>query len=181
MDPAKLAQQIGEEKLPPVDSWNPPFCGDMDMVIKRDGTWMYMGSPIGRKKLVKLFSTVIRKDDDEYFLVTPVEKVRITVEDAPFVAVLMEVSNDNDEQALVFTDNVGNQFIAGEEHPIRVEIDPDTKEPSPYVLVRKNLWALIHRPVFYQMVEMADVIQKENKEWLVISSQGQSFELGTTE
>jgi len=135
--------------LPPVHLWNPPFCGDLDMRIARDGTWFYQGTPIGRKELVRLFSTILRKDDDKYFLVTPVEKVGITVDDAPFVAVDFEASGE----ALIFETNVGDFVSAGPEHPIRVERDAETGEPSPYVLVRSNLEALIDRKSFYRLVD----------------------------
>lgn len=174
----KLAQQLEDESLPPVEKWNPDYCGDIDMVIKRDGSWHYMGTPIGRKKLVKLFSNVIRKDDDKYYLVTPVEKIGITVEDAPFVAVLMDVEQQANTQVLIFTDNVGNRFIAGNDHPIRVEVDPDTQEPSPYIRVRRNLDALISRNVFYQMVELADQQTSDDSTELTIKSQGETFSLG---
>jgi hypothetical protein len=150
----------------------------MDMVIKRDGSWHYMGSPIGRKNLVKLFSTIIRKDGDEYFLVTPAEKVRIQVEDAPFVAVALEVRQCEGEQVLEFIDNVDNRFCAGEEHPIWVNIDPETEEPAPYIRVRKNLDALIHRNVFYQLVDIAESKEIDGKTCLVVRSQGKEFVLG---
>jgi hypothetical protein len=178
MDPQQLADQLKQDKLPPVDQWNPPFCGDMDIVIKRDGSWHYMGSPIGRQKLVKLFSTILRKDGDEYFLVTPAEKVRIQVEDAPFVAVAVDIKQKGQIQELEFTDNVGNVFVAGEEHPIWVNTDPETQEPSPYIRVRKNLDALIHRNVFYQLVEIAEQKNLDDKTYLVIHSQGKEFVLG---
>lgn len=174
----KLAQQLEDESLPPVEKWNPDYCGDIDMVIKRDGSWHYMGTPIGRKKLVKLFSNVIRKDDNKYYLVTPVEKIGITVEDAPFLAVLMDVEQQDGTQQLIFTDNVGNRFIAGNDHPIRVEVDPNTQEPSPYIRVRRNLDALISRNVFYQMVELADQQTINDSTELTIKSQGETFSLG---
>lgn len=179
MDINKLAQQLDDQNLPPVDQWNPDYCGDIDMVIKRDGSWHYMGTPIGRQKMVKLFSTVLKKEDDKFFLVTPVEKIGITVEDAPFVAVLMDVHQKNNETALLFTDNVGNQFIAGDEHPIWVETDPETQEPSPYIRVRKNLDALISRNVFYQLVELATPTEKDGTTELQVSSQGKTFSLGS--
>jgi len=128
---AKAAQKGG---LPPVHLWNPPFCGDLDMRIARDGTWFYLGTPIGRFELVKLFSTILRRDGDDYFLVTPVEKVGITVDDAPFVAVDFNVVDGN----LVFETNVGDFVTAGAENPIRVLRDDVTGEPAPYVLVRKR-------------------------------------------
>jgi len=142
--------------LPPVHLWNPPFCGDLDMRIARDGTWFYLGTPIGRPALVRLFSTILRRDGDDYFLVTPVEKVGITVDDAPFVAVDFEVEGVGSDQALRFETNVGDHVTAGPEHPIRVVRDPETGEPSPYVLVRSNLEALIDRKSFYRLVEIGD-------------------------
>jgi hypothetical protein len=140
--------------LPPVHLWNPPFCGDLDMRIARDGTWFYLGTPIGRPELVRLFSTILRKDGDNYFLVTPVEKVGITVDDAPFVAVDVEAAGQGRDQVLRFETNVGDHVSAGPEHPIRVERDPETGEPAPYVLVRANLEALIDRKSFYRLVEI---------------------------
>lgn len=181
-DPGKagdLLAQIPKEKgLPPVHLWNPDFCGDIDMRIARDGTWYYLGTPIGRKPMVKLFSTIIRRDGDDYFLVTPVEKVGITVDDAPFVAVSVEVSGDGEGQVLCFVTNVEDEVEAGAEHPIRVETDPVTQEPAPYVHVRTNLEALIHRNVFYQLVELAVVREIDGRNWLGVWSGGQFFPIG---
>ncbi|MGX0878609.1 hypothetical protein ACSSV4_003310 [Roseovarius sp. MBR-154] len=142
--------------LPPVQDWNPPFCGDLDMRIARDGTWFYQGTPITRTALVRLFSTILRRDGDDYFLVTPVEKVGITVDDAPFVAVDVQAEGAGQDQTLRFETNVGDHVTAGPDHPIRVERDPETGEPSPYVLVRANLEALIDRKSFYRLVEIGD-------------------------
>jgi len=142
--------------LPPVQDWNPPFCGDLDMRIARDGTWFYQGTPITRTALVRLFSTILRRDGDDYFLVTPVEKVGITVDDAPFVAVDVEAERAGQDQTLRFETNIGDHVTAGPEHPIRVERDPETGEPAPYVLVRANLEALIDRKSFYRLVEIGD-------------------------
>jgi hypothetical protein len=141
--------------LPPVHLWNPPFCGDLPMIIKRDGTWWYHGSPIGRKPMVRLFSTVLRKDDDDrFYLVTPVEKCGIEVEDAPFLAVEVIVQGVGQEQTLTFRTNVDDEVLAGPDAPIRVEIHPETEEPAPYVLVRAKLEAKITRSVFYELVEL---------------------------
>jgi uncharacterized protein len=135
---------------------NQQFCGDIDMRIVRDGTWFYHGSPIGRIQLVKLFSTVLKRDEvGDYWLETPVEKCRIQVEDAPFLAVEMQVEGAGVNQQLQFRTNVDDNVIAGPDNPIRVEIDPDSDEPSPYVLVRGALEALIARAVFYDLVELA--------------------------
>ncbi len=137
--------------LPPVHLWNPAHCGEIDIVIRRDGAWVHEGTPIGREALVRLFSTVLRKDPDGFHLVTPVEKMRIVVEDAPFVAVRV----DRVGEALRFVTNVGDEVEAGPENPIRVEEDPVTGEPRPYVHVRRGLEARIARPVFSELVEMA--------------------------
>ncbi len=159
----------------PVHLWNPPFCGDLDMRIARDGTWFYLGTPIGRPELVKLFSSVIRKDGDDYFLVTPVEKVGITVDDAPFVAVDFDVANPGPDQLLTFTTNVGDIPIAGPDCPIRVERDPKTGEPSPYILVRTNLEALIDRKSFYRLVDIGEQQTHSGEFWFGIRSSGSFF------
>ncbi len=137
--------------LPPVERWNPPHCGDIDIRIARDGTWYHQGTPFGRRELVRLFSTILRKDPDGFHLVTPAEKMRIRVDDAPFVAVLLRVEGER----LVFTTNVGDETIAGPDNPIRVETDSRTGEPSPYIHVRRGLEALIARSVFYQLADLA--------------------------
>ncbi|MGH1576703.1 DUF1285 domain-containing protein [Planktotalea sp.] len=155
--------------LPPVHLWNPPFCGDLDMQIKRDGTWFYMGTPIGRFELVKLFSSILKMEDGKYFLVTPVEKVGIEVEDAPFVAVDFEVSGDD----LTFETHVGDFVTAGPEHPIRVVRDPETGEPSPYVMVRAGLEALIDRKSFYRLVDIGE----HHDGWYGLWSNGVFFQI----
>lgn len=138
----------------PVHLWNPPFCGDLDMRIARDGTWFYQGTPIGRAPLVKLFANILKREGDRYYLVTPVEKVGITVDDAPFVAVDFEVTGEGAAQTLTFTTNTGDLAPAGPAHPLRVERDAVTGEPAPYVRVRTNLDALIDRKSFYRMVDL---------------------------
>lgn len=174
-----LLAQLPKGKGPaPVHLWNPDFCGDIDMRIARDGTWYYLGTPIGRKPMVKLFSNIIRRDGDDYFLITPVEKVGIKVDDAPFVAVSMEVEGQGESQLLRFTSNVEDVIEAGPEHPLRVVIDPQTQEPSPYVRVRNNLEALVHRNVFYQMVELAVTRLIDGESWLGIWSGGVFFLIG---
>lgn len=135
--------------LPPVHLWNPPFCGDLDMRIARDGTWFYQGTPIGRAPLVRLFSTILKLEDGKYFLVTPVEKVGITVEDAPFVAVDFNARGDD----LVFETNVGDTVVAGAGNAIRMAFAADG-EPAPYIHVRAGLEALIDRKSFYRLVEI---------------------------
>jgi len=159
--------------LPPVQDWNPPFCGDLDMRIARDGTWFYQGTPITRTALVRLFSTILRRDGDDYFLVTPVEKVGITVDDAPFVAVDVEAEGAGQDQTLRFETNVGDHVTAGPDRPIRVERDPETGEPAPYVLVRANLEALIDRKSFYRLVEIGDC----SEGWFGLWSGGAFFRI----
>ena len=159
--------------MPPVHLWNPPFCGDLDMRIARDGTWFYLGTPIGRFELVKLFSSILRKDGDKYFLVTPVEKVGLTVDDAPFVANDFEVSGRGEEQVLTFFTHVGDLAVAGLDHPIRVERDPETGEPSPYILVRANLEALIDRKSFYRLVDCG----AHHDGWFGVWSSGTFFQI----
>ena len=167
---ARAAQKSGKS-LPPVHLWNPPFCGDLDIRIARNGMWYYLGTPIGRPELVRLFSTILRKDGDAYFLVTPVEKVGITVEDAPFVAVDFEVTGQGAAQQLVFSSNVGDQAQAGPNHPIRVARDPDSGEPAPYILIRANLEALIDRKSFYRLVDLGC----HHEGWFGLWSGGQFF------
>ena len=177
VDVSNLLAQIprADKGLPPVHLWDTAFCGDIDMRIARDGTWCYMGTPIGRKPMVKLFSTIIRRDGDDYFLITPVEKVGIKVDDAPFVAVALDVQGEGEQQVLRFITNVDDLIEAGPEHPVRVAIDPVTQEPSPYLRVRRNLEALIHRNVFYQLVELAQTRPIDGQLWFGVWSHGEFF------
>ena len=168
---AQTARAVQKRGLPPVHLWNPPHCGQIDMRIARDGTWFYMGTPIGRMELVKLFSTILRKDDDGYVLVTPVEKVGITVDDAPFVA----VDFNSKGAGLEFETNVGDKIIAGPDHPIRVVRDAETGEPSPYILVRAKLEALIDRKSFYRLVEIGEHAQHDGESWFGVRSLGAFF------
>jgi hypothetical protein len=151
---ASAARTAARKGPAPVHLWNPPFCGDLDMRIARDGTWFYLGTPIGRKPLVKLFSSILKREGDRYFLVTPVEKVGITVDDAPFVAVDFSAESEGAAQRLTFVTQVDDEVAAGPEHPIRVTRDPLTGEPAPYVHVRAGLEALIDRKSFYRLVEL---------------------------
>ncbi|MEP1519833.1 DUF1285 domain-containing protein [Ascidiaceihabitans sp.] len=157
--------------LPPVHLWNPPFCGDLDMRIARDGTWFYEGTPIGRPGLVKMFSSILKREDGKYFLVTPVEKVGITVDDAPFVAIDFDAVGDGKDQKLRFVTQVDDRVVAGPDAPIRVERDPQTGEPSPYVLVRSDLEALIDRKSFYRLVDLG----VHHDGWFGVWSSGQFF------
>ncbi len=169
------ARQTTTKGLPPVHLWNPPFCGDLDMRIGRDGTWYYMGTPIGRKPLVRLFASILRKDGDRYFLVTPVEKVGITVDDAPFVAVDFTVAGQGQDQEISFVTNVDDMVTAGRDHPIRLAHDPETGAPAPYVLVRTNLEALIDRKSFYRLVDIAEHHRIDGTSWFGVWSCGTFF------
>ncbi len=162
--------------LPPVDKWNPPFCGDIDMEIRRDGTWFYMGTPIGRMPLVKLFSSVLRKDEDgRTYLVTPVEKVGIKVEDAPFVAVEMSADVKDEHQVLTFRTLTGDLVEAGPENPLRFEISAENDGIKPYVLVRGRLEALLARPVMYELVALGEELEMDGKRMFAVTSKGATF------
>jgi hypothetical protein len=145
------ARSEGGRGAPPVHLWNPDYCGEIDIVIRRDGTWIHEGTPIGRPGLVKLFASILKVEDGKHYLVTPVEKVGIRVEDAPFVAVDVTATADG----IAFETNVGDVVTADAHHPIRVEIGADGA-PAPYVEIRRGLEALIDRKSFYRLVEMGE-------------------------
>ena len=162
--------------LPPVDKWNPDFCGDLDMEIRADGTWFYMGTPIGRAPLVRLFSTVLRKDaDGKTYLVTPVEKVGIRVEDAPFIAVEMSVTDHDGTQVLTFRTNVGDIVEAGPDHALRFEIAGENNELKPYLHVRGRLEALVSRALMYDLVELGKAETVDDVEMFSLHSAGKTF------
>ncbi len=174
--PDGLAASVKATKtagLPPVHLWNPPFCGDLDIRIAKDGSWSYLGSSINRFELVKLFSSILKKEGDNFYLVTPVEKVGITVEDAPLLAVDVDRAREGEVQTLTFTTHVGDTAQAGADHPIRIVIDPETDEPSTYVLVRANLEARIDRKTFYRLVD----IGTHHDGWFGVWSDGVFFRL----
>ena len=160
---------------PPLHLWNPPFCGDIDMRIARDGTWFYLGSPIGRQGLVKLFSSIIKREGDRYFLVTPVEKVGITVDDAPFLAVDLETAGAGCNQRVTFTTQVGDTAVAGAANPLRVARDAITGEPSPYILIRANLEALIDRKSFYRLIDLCQHEHHQGADWFGLWSDNVFF------
>jgi hypothetical protein len=164
------AQAALKRGLPPVHLWNPPFCGDIDMRIAADGTWYYLGSPIGRAPLVKLFSSILRKDPDRYVLVTPVERVGIRVDDAPFLAVEMRVEDGR----IGFGTQVEDFVWAGAEHPIRFEAGA-AEGVKPYVRIRGDLWALVKRALFYDLVELGAVEPHESEDWFGVRSGGVFF------
>lgn len=174
----QAGEQAGEKRRgpAPVEKWNPPFCGDLDMEIRADGTWFYMGTPIGRAPLVRLFSTVLRKDEDgKTYLVTPVEKVGIRVVDAPFIAVEMNVSEKNGEPLLTFRTNVGDVVEASADHPLRFVTGDGNDELKPYLLVRGRLEALVSRAVMYDLVELGEVIEIDGREMFSVRSGGEVF------
>jgi uncharacterized protein len=172
---AASAAAVAKKGLPPVHLWNPPFCGDMDMRIARDGTWFHEGTPIGRIGLVKLFAGILKREGDKYFLVTPVEKVGIRVDDAPFVAVDFEVTGTGRDQIITFHTNLGDEAIAGPDHPIRVERDPETGEPAPYIHIRAGLEALIDRKSFYRLVDLGIDEPRDGDSWFGLWSSGSFF------
>ena len=175
---SRAAEQSGDGKrgLPPVEKWNPPFCGDLDMEIRADGTWFYMGTPIGRAPLVRLFSTVLRKDEDsKTYLVTPVEKVGIRVADAPFLAVEMQACETDGRLLLTFRTNVGDVVTANVSHPLRFETVGDDRQLKPYLLVRGRLEALVSRAVMYDLVALGAVIDVDGVEMFAIRSGGEVF------
>ena len=167
-----------KNSLPPVDKWNPDFCGDIDMRIMRNGKWFYMGSEIKRPAMIKLFSRILRLDEDNhYYLVTPVEKVRIQVEDAPFVATSIHQEIENGIKNLYFTTNLNEEILLSNQNPIDIKIDINTEEPSPYILVRKNLKALISRSVFYELIDLAKKQTIDSVEYLIIESNNEIFKI----
>jgi hypothetical protein len=169
-----LKDQAGD-RLPPVESWNPPYCGDIGMRIRHDGVWFYQGSPIGRKPLVKLFSRVLRKDEDgRHYLVTPVEKVDVAVDDAPFLAVEMEVTGADTNQILTFRTNVDDVVRCGPQHRLRFVEEMPGGGLKPYLLVRGRLEALVTRALYYDLVELA-VPAKDGTDRLVVWSEGVPF------
>ncbi|MGB3811870.1 MAG: DUF1285 domain-containing protein [Shinella sp.] len=173
---SRASAETGGRGLPPVERWNPPFCGDIDMEIRADGTWFYLGTPIGRAPLVRLFSTVLRKDEDgRTYLVTPVEKVGIRVVDAPFLAVEMNVSGEGDGRTLTFRTNVGDVVEAGPEHPLRFVIAGENSELKPYLLVRGRLEALVSRAVMYDLVALGETIDIDGVEMFAVRSGGTVF------
>jgi len=177
--PTDLLKQIKVKGPAPVHLWDPPFCGDMDLRIARDGCWYHEGSLIQRKAMVELFSSILKRESDgEFYLVTPVEKVRIQVEDCPFVALGADIKGQGGNRQISFITNTKESFIADSNHKISVTEAPDTGQPHPIVHVRNGLDALIHRNVYYQLVAAAEYRDQGNTQIAGISSAGIFFELG---
>jgi hypothetical protein len=172
---SRLAEALGPEASrkgpPPVERWNPDYCGEIDMRIAADGTWHYNGSPIGRAALVKLFSTILRKDPERYVLVTPVERVGIAVEDVPFIAVEMAVDGAGEDRRIAFRTNVDDLVEVDADHPLRFESD-ETGGVRPYVRVRGDLWARLTRPLALDLIGLGEERQVDGAEWFGVAAGG---------
>lgn len=175
------AKRAAKKGPPPVDLWNPPFCGDLDMRIGADGTWYYLKTPIGRPALVTLFASVLKREGDRYFLVTPVEKVGITVDDAPFVAVEMRVEHMTKGRVLNFRTNVDDWIACGEDHALRFEPEAGTGGLKPYLLVRRNLWAKVTRTLFYDLVELGEERDIDGRRMFGVASGGAFYAMAPAE
>lgn len=174
-DLAATVQAAARKGPPPVHLWNPPYCGEIDMRIARDGTWFHDGTPIGRMPLVKLFSSILRREEDRYYLVTPVEKLGIRVDDAPLLAIDFEVEGEGEGQNLRFFTRTDDEVVASAENPIRVVRDATTGEPAPYVHVRRGLEALIDRKSFYRLVDLGRHAPHQGEDWFGLWSAGSFF------
>lgn len=178
---AEALQKDYQSRLPPVEKWDPPLSGDIDIRIDRDGHWYHEGSEIKRFELARLFSTILKREGDDYFLVTPVEKWRIQVEDAPFVVVDFSRRGSGDEQSLIFKTYTDDIVVADADHPIWLEHHKTeagaADEPAPYIMVRNNLPALISRNVYYHLIDMALEAHNASSDRVEIKSEGQVFSL----
>ena len=175
-----LARTAGKG-LPPVECWSPPFCGDLDMRIASDGTWFYLKTPIGRPALVKLFASVLRREGDKYFLVTPVEKCGIQVDDAPFIAVDLKIEQQISCRILHFRTNVDDWVVCGPEHPLRFEPEAGTGGLKPYLHVRRDLWAKVTRALFFDLVELGEEQDVAGKMMFGVVSMGTFFAMAGAE
>jgi len=174
-DIASAARSAGEKGPPPVHLWNPPFCGDLDIRIAADGTWFYLGTPIGRPALVKLFASVLKRENDKYFLVTPVEKIGIRVDDAPFMAVDMTVSQSAGAPVLSFRTNVDDHVVCDAAHPLRFEKEAGSGGLKPYLHVRRDLWAKVTRALFYDLVARGEEREIDGRRMFGVASGGEFF------
>jgi len=178
---AGAVKSAGKKGPPPVHLWNPPFCGDLDMRIAADGTWFYLKTPIGRHALVKLFASVLKREGEKYFLVTPVEKVGITVDDAPFTAVEMRQEGEGAGRALSFRTNVDDWVTCGPGHALRFEPEQDTDGLKPYLHVRRDLWALVSRALFYDLVELGEEREVDGTRMFGVASAGEFYPMAPAE
>jgi uncharacterized protein len=166
---------------PPIERWNPPFCGDLDMRIATDGTWFYLKTPIGRPALVKLFASVLKREGDSYFLVTPVEKCGITVDDAPFLAVELKIEDTSEGRVLHFRTNVDDWVACGPDHVMRFELEAGTGGLKPYLHVRRDLWAKVTRTLFFDLVELGEERDVDGEAMFGVSSMGMFFPMAPAE
>ncbi|HVU40808.1 MAG TPA: DUF1285 domain-containing protein [Xanthobacteraceae bacterium] len=173
--------RIAAKGPPPVERWNPPFCGDLDMRIAADGTWFYLKTPIGRPALVKLFASVLKREGDKYFLVTPVEKCGLQVEDAPFLAVEMKAEQGVNGRVLHFRTNVDDWVACGPEHPLRFEPESGTGGLKPYLHVRRDLWAKVTRALFFDLVELGEERDVAGRLMFGVVSMGSFFAMAGAE
>lgn len=177
MDLSRLEAQLSKSKgkLPPVEKWDPDFCGDIDMHIHHDGSWHYMGTPIGRPAMVRLFASVLKREDEQYFLVTPVEKVGIKVDDVPFIVTQWRREDDY----LIFSTQTGDEFVVSDNHPVALLEDKVSGDTLPYANVRRNLWARLHQNVFYQLVAEAEEAEHDGQRVARLFSGDYAVILGT--
>lgn len=175
------AKREGRRGPPPVHLWNPPFCGDLDMRIASDGTWHYLKTPIGRPALVRLFASVLKREGDKFFLVTPVEKVGIIVEDVPFLAVEMHAEKKKSGQVLTFRTNVDDMVECGPGHALRFEPEVQTGGLKPYLHVRRDLWAKVTRALFYDLVALGEERAVQGTRMFGVVSGGEFFAMARAE
>jgi uncharacterized protein len=173
--------RLASRKLPPVEKWNPPFCGEIDIRIAADGTWFYLKTPIGRPALVRLFASVLKREGDKYFLVTPVEKCGIVVDDAPFLAVELRAEQSVHGRVLNFRTNVDDWVPCGPDHALRFEPEPATGGLKPYLHVRRDLWAKVTRALFFDLVELGEEQDVEGRGMFGVSSMGTFFPMASAE
>lgn len=169
-----IAAALPKKGLPPVEQWNPPFCGDIDMRIAADGTWFYQKTPIGRPALVRLFASVLKREGDKYFLVTPIEKVGLIVEDVPFLAVELKVAHDARGQVLGFRSNTDDWVEAGPGHALRFA-PAASGGLKPYLHIRRELWAKVTRALFYDLVELGEERAVDGKPMFGVASGGEFY------
>jgi hypothetical protein len=174
LDGIAAAVRETADGAPPVHLWNPPFCGDLDIRIASDGTWFYLGTPIGRAALVRLFASVLKREGDRYFLVTPVEKIGIVVEDAPFLAVEMRREDTAAGPRLHFRTNVDDWIVCDAAHAMRFECEDDSGGLKPYLHVRRDLWAKVTRALLYDLVELGEERDLDGECWFGVAS-GDTF------
>jgi hypothetical protein len=176
-----LKDALARAKGAPVERWDPPCCGDLDMRIAADGTWFYLKTPIGRPELVKLFAAVLKREGDKYFLVTPVEKCGITVDDAPFLAVELTVEGGGENRVLRFRTNVDDWVDCGSEHPLRFEHEAATGGLKPYLHVRRGLWAKVKRALLFDLVELGEERDVAGRAMFGVTSKGAFFAMSPAE